>query len=142
MIPVCPRCDVALIVMEFKGIEVDFCATCQGLWMDSGELEALLQKTNATLADPLVGFITALAKRTSARNLCPRCDHRMAEVEKTCQDGTCLQLDRCTKGHGIWFDAQELQKLLSSFPREHGTGRTLEYLNEVLGGPATPATSL
>jgi uncharacterized protein len=141
MIPVCPKCDVALIIMEFKGIEVDFCSKCRGLWMDSGELEALLARTNAALSDPFVGFITAAATRTAERNLCPRCDRRMGEVEKNCPDGTLLRLERCTNGHGIWFDAQELPKLLASFPEDHGTGRTIEYLNEVLGGPAMPTAS-
>ena len=31
----------------------------------------------------------------------------------------------------LWLDADELQQLLSMFPTETGTGRTIDYLNEL-----------
>lgn len=141
MIPVCPRCDVALIIMEFADVEVDYCPRCGGLWLDAGELEDLITRTGATVGDPLVGFRTHTKSGTSRRDLCPRCDRRMHIVHKQCPDGTHLQLDRCPAGHGIWFDSEELQHLMSSYPPECGTGSTLDYLREVLGAkPITDTT--
>jgi hypothetical protein len=36
----CPKCWMELIEIDFKGIKVDKCSECQGVWLDAGELEA------------------------------------------------------------------------------------------------------
>jgi Zn-finger nucleic acid-binding protein len=40
----CPRCGAALKGSEFEGVSIDSCEKCGGVWLDSGELEQLLQK--------------------------------------------------------------------------------------------------
>ena len=37
----CPRCNDELEVENYKGIEVDRCSQCQGMWLDYGELDQL-----------------------------------------------------------------------------------------------------
>ena len=40
----CPVCkDVTLLISEKKGIEIDYCPECRGIWLDRGELEKLLE---------------------------------------------------------------------------------------------------
>ena len=34
---------------EKKGIEIDYCPECRGIWLDRGELEKLVEKENETL---------------------------------------------------------------------------------------------
>lgn len=43
----CPKCGMELIEIDYKGIKVDKCSECKGLWLDAGELEevAKLEKT-------------------------------------------------------------------------------------------------
>ena len=39
----CPVCkDVTLLMSEKKGIEIDYCPECRGIWLDRGELEKLI----------------------------------------------------------------------------------------------------
>ena len=39
----CTVCkDVTLLMSEKKGIEIDYCPECRGIWLDRGELEKLL----------------------------------------------------------------------------------------------------
>ncbi len=46
----CPVCkDVTLLMSEKKGIEIDYCPECRGIWLDRGELEKLVEKENETL---------------------------------------------------------------------------------------------
>ena len=40
--PVCK--DVTLLMSEKKGIEIDYCPECRGIWLDRGELEKLIEK--------------------------------------------------------------------------------------------------
>lgn len=35
----CPKCGMELIEIDFKGIKVDKCSECEGLWFDAGEFE-------------------------------------------------------------------------------------------------------
>lgn len=41
----CPNCpDVALVIAERQGVEIDYCPQCRGVWLDRGELDKLLER--------------------------------------------------------------------------------------------------
>jgi len=43
----CPICkDTTLVMSERKGIEIDYCPECRGVWLDRGELDKLLETAN------------------------------------------------------------------------------------------------
>ncbi len=35
----CPKCGMTLHTIEYRGIEIDRCFSCNGTWLDEGELE-------------------------------------------------------------------------------------------------------
>ena len=37
----CPKCGMELIAIDYKGIEVDKCSECEGVWLDAGEFEVV-----------------------------------------------------------------------------------------------------
>jgi len=39
----CPNDETTLLITERKGIEIDYCPTCRGVWLDKGELDKLIQ---------------------------------------------------------------------------------------------------
>jgi len=39
----CPKCGMDLQEIDFKGIKVDKCFGCEGLWVDAGELISILE---------------------------------------------------------------------------------------------------
>jgi Zn-finger nucleic acid-binding protein len=41
----CPICNVTLLMSEKKGIEIDYCPTCRGVWLDRGELEKIIERS-------------------------------------------------------------------------------------------------
>lgn len=41
----CPICKVPLIMADKQGIEIDYCPTCRGIWLDRGELEKLIERS-------------------------------------------------------------------------------------------------
>ena len=132
MIRICPKCDVPLFVLHFKDIEVDFCQRCRGLWLDAGELEAMMGQIGAASDDPLLRFQQQTGVQPKDRpHLCPRCDDALHEIRVQRAGARALMLDKCPRGHGLWFDADELQQLLSMFPVESGASKTVDYLNEL-----------
>lgn len=42
----CPNCAVELQMSERNGVEIDYCPTCRGVWLDRGELDKLLEHAN------------------------------------------------------------------------------------------------
>lgn len=37
----CPKCGMDLMTIEHRGVEIDKCTACSGVWLDDGELEKL-----------------------------------------------------------------------------------------------------
>jgi len=129
---VCPRCDVPLLVLQFQRVDVDFCNHCHGLWLDAGELEELLTRTGAHANDPFLGFQRQTGRLPAGRqHLCPRCDEPLWEIQVQHPGAPPLTLDKCPRGHGLWFDANELERLLAMFPPRCEAAKTINYLHEL-----------
>ena len=43
----CPNCDQTLVMTERQGVEIDYCPTCRGVWLDKGELDKIIEKSTA-----------------------------------------------------------------------------------------------
>lgn len=41
--PVCP--NTSLVMTERQGIEIDYCPTCRGVWLDRGELDKIIERS-------------------------------------------------------------------------------------------------
>ena len=40
----CPKCGCQLAELDYKGVKIDRCMNCQGVWLDAGELELVSEK--------------------------------------------------------------------------------------------------
>lgn len=50
----CPVCKTALAMSERAGIEIDYCPTCRGVWLDRGELDKIIERSAASeMSEPL-----------------------------------------------------------------------------------------
>lgn len=43
----CPRCGNRLELSNAKKVEIDFCPNCRGVWLDRGELEKIIERSDA-----------------------------------------------------------------------------------------------
>ncbi len=48
----CPTCKTPLTMSERQGIEIDYCPTCRGVWLDRGELDKIIERSAAQQAAP------------------------------------------------------------------------------------------
>ncbi len=101
----CPRCNGALRVEEYKGIEVDRCLECQGMWLDYGELDQL--EDTVLDKDEVKG--TIMFSSSKSELACPECGEAMQRFNYRAYD---LELDLCEGGHGTWLDAGEEKRVL------------------------------
>lgn len=52
----CPKCGFQLIMVKFRGVELDKCSRCQGIWLDYGELDSVLEAEEKRLTRILKGI--------------------------------------------------------------------------------------
>tara|TARA_R110001583_G_scaffold167425_2_gene320226 strand:- start:9637 stop:9927 length:291 start_codon:yes stop_codon:yes gene_type:complete len=41
----CPHCDTLLQMTDRQGIEIDYCPSCRGVWLDRGELDKTIERS-------------------------------------------------------------------------------------------------
>ncbi len=133
----CPVCKSAMIVLELEQVETDYCSTCGGIWLDRGELELLL--ADAHQAKQLVNsFHRAPGVREKIR-ACPICLKKMHKIHTGSEDVPVI-IDRCSKGHGLWFDRGELPHVLANggFDKEQ---KVIKLLSQMFGQSAAGGKS-
>lgn len=47
----CPIDNSDLQMTERQGVEIDYCPKCRGVWLDRGELDKIIEKTNSEFLD-------------------------------------------------------------------------------------------
>ena len=108
----CPVCkNSPMIVLELDEVEVDFCFDCNGIWLDAGELELLLD--DCQKAAELLRSFRMIKNSGEQLRKCPICLKKMQKVQVGDEDKPLL-IDRCPKEHGLWFDEGELQDVLEA----------------------------
>lgn len=71
----CPVDGETLVMTERSGVEIDYCPQCRGVWLDRGELDKILDRTETTTPPPLpaagrtAGFGAPAAQPTAAPDL-------------------------------------------------------------------------
>lgn len=101
----CPRCQAQLKVETYRGIEVDRCPKCKGMWLDYGELEQL----EDTVYDQDESKGILMIRSFESELPCPKCENPMQRFSYRAYD---LELDFCEQEHGVWLDAEEENQIL------------------------------
>ena len=65
----CPSCnDTSLVMTDRQGVEIDYCPSCRGIWLDRGELDKLLDRAAAAIAPAPVSWINRRRVNVSMKN--------------------------------------------------------------------------
>lgn len=105
----CPACKNAMITLELADVEIDHCVSCGGIWLDSGELELLMEAPDK--ARKLLGSFREDHATTEQPRKCPICDKKMTKIVVG-SSAPPLRIDQCRRNHGLWFDRGELEDIL------------------------------
>ena len=120
----CPACHQAMLILEYKGIELDHCQGCGGVWLDAGELGLLLHG----VPDAPQGLALASAQPGTRR--CPRCPRKM-DVGRF--PGSAVEVDSCPALHGLWLDRGELLTLAHERAGQGVDDAVIRHLQELFG---------
>lgn len=114
----CPVCKKAMVVLEFNRVEIDYCPSCQGCWLDEGELELLLRLEDEPLD------LSDLPGGQKSNRRCPRCGKKM---RKGPFPGTKVEVDICPRDGGIWLDRGELLSIAQSYASDRAVAQVKDF---------------
>jgi len=129
----CPVCKEPMVVLEYESVEVDYCVSCEGIWLDAGEIELLFGDAQAC-----EDFLNAGDRRDAARGekprRCPICAKKMAKA--VTGGGEPVTYDRCPRGDGLWLDGGELAEILKQGASPETDPRVGNLLRDMFTGAA------
>jgi len=105
----CPVCRTPMLAYELDGVEIDHCVPCSGTWLDGGELEQITELSGVR-PGPLARALDEALHGNATKRRCPRCSRKLRTL--TVGADPPIELDRCPKGHGLWFDYGELETVV------------------------------
>ncbi|MCK5051289.1 MAG: zf-TFIIB domain-containing protein [Candidatus Cloacimonetes bacterium] len=125
----CPVCkNEPMIVLELNEVEIDYCLSCKGIWLDAGELELLLGSSTETVE--FLNSFTSDDITKEKTHKCPICNKKMEKILVI--GNRKVRIDKCKYNHGIWFDSGELEDILGMRKLDN-KNKVLTLLNDMLG---------
>lgn len=128
----CPRDGATLRTETYESsFEVDRCPDCAGVWLDKGELDAIMRKVendwsrDLSLPEDLVTGAFSAARSHHEPISCPKCGAGLENKEYAYTSQ--VYVDICPAGCGLWLDAGELVALEKFYERHHDRSRELGF---------------
>src|SRR4051794_18914663 len=106
----CPQCNSALKHETIKGVDIERCAQCTGIWLTAPDLENLQDRDFETNELENASILEAKESDLS----CPFCQDKMQRVNYDRYD---MRLDFCPR-HGYWISKEQQEKVLRFLQNE------------------------
>lgn len=119
----CPVCNKSMIILEYDQIEIDYCPSCAGCWLDQGELELMLEASDGMFD------LSKFKSAPKGKRRCPRC-HKKLKVDFF--PGTEVEVDICPNDGGIWLDKGELVSIVKPDSGSPAISRLNNFFGDLL----------
>lgn len=108
----CPVCDIELKPITHKGVEVDYCESCKGVWFDLMEIDKLSDGVKEfNIVEPRLENMKLMKDFPEETRKCPRCG---SEMDKVTMNSKPPVFDYCPHDCGYWFDNDEVKEYVKN----------------------------
>lgn len=106
----CPVCKIQIERIPYEGVGVHHCGKCGGYWLTKISLDAVLHRRELVMPPAVQAQMLKLAEESNTirKLVCLVCGVEM--LKTPFKQWTVVQLDRCPRCDGLWFDRGELEK--------------------------------
>ena len=121
----CPKCSNIMDQWESRGVALDHCNSCKGLWFDQGELTRHFLNSGSRISEQ------DLEANRETPFSCPRCQAgHLIEAHLAS-----VPVDTCKRCHGIFLDLGEVHELMGAITRASSASdpKTASFDNFALG---------
>jgi Zn-finger nucleic acid-binding protein len=112
-----------MIILEYDQIEIDYCPSCAGCWLDQGELELILE-----MGDEIFD-LSKFQSAPKGKRRCPRCRKKL-KVEIF--PDTDVEVDICPNDGGIWLDKGEILSIAKLDSNNPAIKRLNNFFSDLL----------
>ena len=64
----CPKCGADLVTEDLHGVQIDRCPECHGVWLDAGEVDAVMAHEDKSLLGRVFGdFVSSFRDKGKAK---------------------------------------------------------------------------
>ncbi|HMD55434.1 MAG TPA: zf-TFIIB domain-containing protein [Phycisphaerae bacterium] len=106
----CPKCNVDLQLTNDRGVEIQSCPNCHGMWFTRSEFDQF--EDIAIDPEAKTGSLYIVDQPTELK--CPVCSGTLVSFDYRFYD---LRLD-CCPDHGFWLQAGDDERVLSLMRQE------------------------
>ena len=106
----CIKCEHVMNPKMVDDVEVDYCPSCRGLWLDRDEIRQLADKSDdelEELRELVQEGAPAEPARSSVESPCPACGGKL-----TLAVFGSIYMEHCTACDGVYLDRGELDKAM------------------------------
>ncbi len=125
-----------MLIYELEGVEIDRCLACGGTWLDRGELERIAEAAGGD-AGEVTRALAGAGSGSRGKRRCPRCRARMRPALLG-KDGA-IEIDRCPRGHGLWFDRGEMEAVIAAYEGPGKEGAVAGFFARLYAAERRPA---
>lgn len=106
----CPICKIQIERIPYEGVGVHHCGKCGGYWLTKISLDAILNRRELVMPPAVQAQMLKMAEESNTirKLICLVCGVEM--VKTPFKQWSAVQLDRCPRCEGLWFDRGELEK--------------------------------
>ncbi|MFH1429741.1 MAG: zf-TFIIB domain-containing protein [Candidatus Margulisiibacteriota bacterium] len=123
----CPNCkEIELEIINKKGVEIDYCPKCFGIWFDKGELNDFLSKSLQEGKTKIDKQETVLDE---SDRKCPVC--RLPLCKHNYHFNIPVQIDSCMNCNGMWLDRGEFDKIKMGLDNQSSVIQSINKLGDV-----------
>jgi len=102
----CPKCNHYMKSIDYKGVQINRCSSCYGLWFDDFELKDLQKLAGSEVVD--IGDVEVGTEHNkNTRPKCPKCQKIM--MPEIGGGRSPIQFERCQQCNGVYLDAGEFR---------------------------------
>ena len=108
----CPKCNADLVPAVRHKINVNYCQSCKGMWLERQDLGKLEDEV-FDYGDDAKGTLAFSSTPTTAK--CPECNAPLKRFKYRFYD---LEMEVCENQHGYWLDEDEDTRVLQLMKKE------------------------
>ena len=139
----CPNDHIELQRVKLKGVNIDECSKCQGMWLDKDELKIVKNRTDENIR--WINFeIFQEQKNKFEKNQtfkkCPK-DHTVMNLLQYGKSKTAIE--KCPHCQGVWLEKGEFEKMIRYLEKkiypETASQYSVDALKKLLEIPQEPS---
>jgi len=139
---ICPNDHLELHRSKLKGVSIDECRKCHGIWFDKDELKTVKDRTDGDIRWINFEIFQEQDNKFGKGETSKKCPNDKTIMNVLQYSGSKIVIEKCPMCQGVWLDKNELTKIIKSLEKriyqETATQYSIDAFKKLLEIPQEP----